>query len=650
MRRIRIGLGQINNSFSGAHYFPYAAGLLQVYLRAHHPEPEGLEFAEPLFRRLPAEDAVAQLGDVDIAGLSLYAWNENLSLGIARRLKEAHPETWIVMGGPQVPDHSEAFLRAHPFVDVVVNGEGEQAFLELVRRYPSRDWTGVPGISFLDAGNAFRAHPRPPRIADLERVPSPYLEGAFDALAARYSGIEWLALWETNRGCPFQCTFCDWGSATLAKIHKFPMDRLKRELEWFAANRIEFIFCCDANFGILERDVELVEHAAAVRARTGYPQALSVQNTKNATDRAYRVQKTLSDAGLNKGVTLSMQSLDKDVLTNIRRQNISLDTYDELQKRFTRDGVVTYSDLILGLPGETYATFVKGVSDLIASGQHNRIQFNNLVILPNTEMANPAYRERFGLETVETQLVNIHGQVVGAEDGTIETQRMVVATAAMPAGDWRRVRAFAWMCALLYFDKLMQIPLTLLNAEGGIPQHRMVERFMAADAASHPTVAAIRDLFLARAAELQGGGFEYHRSRDWLDIFWPDDEYAFIDLSVSGRLDAFYAEAADLLAGLAAPALRGPLADALRINRALMKQPDQDSDLDVHLDWNVPEVWRGVLTGRPAALARRPRTYRVVRSGGGWSDWTEWCREVVWFGNKKGAYLYPLEGLDDAGG
>ena len=128
--------------------------------------------------------------------------------------------------------------------------------------------------------------------------------------------------------------------------------------------------------------MEIAEYVAKVKATTGYPVALSVQNTKNATERAYQTQKILSDAGLNKGVALSMQSVDMTTLQAIKRDNISLDTYMELQRRFTRDRVETYSDLILGLPGETYESFVDGACRLIETGQHNRIQFNNLSILP----------------------------------------------------------------------------------------------------------------------------------------------------------------------------------------------------------------------------------------------------------------------------
>ena len=95
------------------------------------------------------------------------------------------------------------------------------------------------------------------------------LSGSFDRLIEAYPENEWLILWETNRGCPFKCTFCDWGSATASKVNKFDLERLKLEIDWFSKNKIEFIFCCDANFGILKRDIEIAEYVAIKKKRTG---------------------------------------------------------------------------------------------------------------------------------------------------------------------------------------------------------------------------------------------------------------------------------------------------------------------------------------------------------------------------------------------
>ena len=157
---------------------------------------------------------------------------------------------------------------------------------------------------------------------------------------------------------------------------------------------IEYIFCCDANFGILSRDVDIASCVAETKKRCGYPQALSVQATKNATERAYNTQKILADAGLNKGVDIALQSMDPTTLKSIKRGNISTETYQELQRRFTRDNVETYTDLILGLPGETYESLTNAVSTIIDNGQHNRIQFNNLSVLPNAEMGDPEYQKK----------------------------------------------------------------------------------------------------------------------------------------------------------------------------------------------------------------------------------------------------------------
>ena len=86
---------------------------------------------------------------------------------------------------------------------------------------------------------------------------------------------------------------------------------------------------------MLPRDFEIAQRAAENKKKYGYPHVLSVQNTKNARDRAYKVQKLLAETGLSKGVTLAMQSVDPHTLKSIKRDNISIEDYSELQKTFS---------------------------------------------------------------------------------------------------------------------------------------------------------------------------------------------------------------------------------------------------------------------------------------------------------------------------
>ena len=167
--------------------------------------------------------------------------------------------------------------------------------------------------------------------------------------------------------------------------------------------KVEFIFCCDANFGILPRDYDIAKKAAENKEKYGYPKVLSVQNTKNARDRAYKVQKLLAETGLSKGVTLAMQSVNPHTLEAIKRQHL----YRGLcgaSKKFAKDNIPTYTEFILALPGDSYDDFADGVSMVIASGQHNRIQFNNLSILPNAEMNSAEYKEKYKIKTIERLL------------------------------------------------------------------------------------------------------------------------------------------------------------------------------------------------------------------------------------------------------
>ncbi|MBL4838189.1 MAG: radical SAM protein [Kordiimonadaceae bacterium] len=650
---LQIGLVQINNSFSGQNYLPYSVACLQSYVEEHAQCADRLEFLDPVYKRQPISDIVDHLQQADLVGFSTYVWNANISLEVARRLKAKNPALFIVFGGPQVPDCSEAFLRENAFIDLAVHNEGETQFTALLDSLAQGELaTGLAlllGASYIDADGVYMRAQDAPKIRDLAAIPSPFLNGMFDALVEKNPEESWIGLWETNRGCPFQCTFCDWGSATASKLNKFEEERLLGEIQWFSDNHIDYIFCCDANFGILPRDIEIAKRVAEMKDKTGYPVALSVQNTKNATERAYEAQKILADAGLNKGVALSMQSLDETTLKAIKRENIALETYFELQRRFTSDKIETYSDLILGLPGETYDSFIKGVDGLINSGQHNRIQFNNLSILPNAEMGEAAYQEAHGMETVRSEIINIHGSKLELQDDVAEWQDLVIATHTTPKDDWRKVRAFCWMAGFLHFDKIMQYPLIIAHELAGVSYSLIFERFMeqATEGDAYPLVSEIARFFDVEAARIQAGGTEYVYSEEWLGVYWPADEYMYIKLTAEEKFEEFYDQAGRLLVSIIQENalqknadLGAVLAEAIRVNKAMVSQPFVKDDIELALKFNILDYCDAIKVGKNIPLKAEDNFLTVERSQRVYADFNKWCQEVVWWGNKKGAYLY----------
>jgi len=642
---LAIGFVQINYEFSGQYYLPLSVGMLQAYLKKNADRPGQYRFLDPLFRREKIEGAVRHLAGADVAAFSVYEWNINLSLEIARRLKALKPGVLVVFGGPQVPDRVELFLREHRFIDIVCHGEGEQVFKAIADRARERNWAAIPSVSYLRSDGVCESHQRTSRVTDLSQLPSPFLDGTFDALVSANPDVKWLGLLETNRGCPFSCAFCEWGAKAMNRVYTFGMERVRKELDWLARHRIEFVFCCDANFGLLPRDVEIAKYVVRARKKHGYPHTFSLQGSKNAPERVYEIQKLLSESGLNKGALLALQSVFPETLELIARKNISLEAFDELQRRFKRDGIDTFTDIILGLPGETYDSFSGGVARIIANGQHNRIQFNNLSILNNSCMGDPEYRHRHGLVTVRSEITNRYGTQRAEE--VAEYQDLVISTRTMPPGDWVRALSFAWMAMLLHFDKLLQVPFVLLNKNSGIDYRALVEAFMGRRAADYPVAAGIYKFFEEKARDIQRGKPEYCHAPQWLNMWWMADEYMFIKLCREKRLDGFYGEAGRILRELAARhgAETPWLDDALVLSRSRIKLPFQSGDAEVSAGFNIWEHYRAVLDGTRAPLKARASRYRIDRSKAKWDNWDDWLKEVIWYGNKARAYAYDCEAL-----
>ena len=376
-----------------------------------------------------------------------------------------------------------------------------RTFLELLERRAERSqWAGIGSVSYLD-GSKFCHTPLRPRIQDLDELPSPFLEGVLDSVMASAPEQQWLVTWETNRGCPFSCAFCDWGSATASRVNRFGMERLAREVEWFAEKGIHHLFICDANFGIFPRDVEIAERIAQAYMRRGSYVAVHLQNTKNRTDRSEAIQKALKRSGVvSLGASLSLQSVTPTVLKAIQRDNIATSAFERMQRYYAQEGLDTYTDLIIGLPEESYDSFANGIARVIRSGQHNRIAFYECSVLPNAPMAHPEYRRRYELETVSVRLLEVYDPLVPYDgDDTPEFIDVVVGSKAMSQEKWVRARMLADFTELLFFDRLLQVALLAMGEGRGWDYRQMLEAFLDADAIKYPLVAATRRIFETRA-------------------------------------------------------------------------------------------------------------------------------------------------------
>jgi radical SAM superfamily enzyme YgiQ (UPF0313 family) len=346
-----------------------------------------------------ANDLLAE-NDADILAFSVLGWNFRTFGSLAATYKQLNPGGWVVFGGTHVANQAERVFEMFPEVDIVVNGEGELTFRELLRAYidgaSKHELSWITGISYRDREHTTRTTAPRDRIEDLDVIPSPFLTGAIDLTdddgEFRYD----VALMETNRGCPYKCAFCYWGGAVGQRVRAFSRERLRAELEVFAKHKVHTIVACDANFGMLPIDVEFVDDLIDIRERYGFPRAFETSWAKNKSKAFYEIVHKMKKAEMRSSFTLALQTLSPESLQMMNRRNMKVNDWQDLADWLDEEGLDCYAELIWGTPGETAESFVEGYDKL--ARRVSRIAVYPILLLPNTDYMEK--KEELGIVSV----------------------------------------------------------------------------------------------------------------------------------------------------------------------------------------------------------------------------------------------------------
>ncbi len=430
-------------------FLPYIYGLLRASAEKDPVISKNYLFQEPIFLPDTSENILMKMEKPDVTGFSCYVWNFRKHMKVARLIKEKWPETLIVAGGPHIPDVIEDFFLQHPYVDILVHGEGELTFRDVLRENlkTNPDWSNIPGISYRTSDGKTQTTSR--RQSSWTEMLSAYADGYLNNAIKRCQSdnLQFYALWETNRGCPYSCSFCDWGSSTMSKIRRFSEERVFEDVEFFGKSAISNLFICDANFGLLTRDLEITEQLVKVHKKYGYPRQIRVNYAKNSNERVFSISKLLAEHHMQMGTTLSMQSTNIDVLEAINRKNITVKNYQTLNERYSAEGINTYTELILGLPLETKETFIDGLNELLVSGNHNDLRVFDFMILPNAPINNPVLRNSYGLRLTPKPLYFDSVEVPCDET---EMADFVFETNTLSRTDWVNCSVFSQAIQILH--------------------------------------------------------------------------------------------------------------------------------------------------------------------------------------------------------
>jgi 2-(S-pantetheinyl)-carbapenam-3-carboxylate methyltransferase len=584
-------------------YLPYMWAVLKSHCDRHGLRSE-VVWSEPIRKTGEAASLLAAGGSqkIDVLGLSSYVWNWDLQCQLADMVKSRWPDCLVVAGGPHPEKNDPDFFKKHPYVDMIAVQDGEITFERVLKRLldGGKDYTDISGLVLPnpDGGtpiNTGRAE------VPTEFSYSPYLDQVeyYEQLAKSYRPGHFTAILETNRGCPFSCSFCDWGSNTMSRVRRFELDRVKAEIEWFGRVGVQTIWLVDANFGILPRDVEIADFMNLTNNTSGFPKFLYYCSSKNNPERSITIAKKFTESKLVSIHTFAIQHTRKEVLAGTDRANISVAKQRQVAGEMLRSGIPTDTQLILGIPGDTYETWKGCLSDLMEWGIHEDYTVYNYCLLPNAPAASDEYRTRWELKTVTRNFSLEYSGVRKKGDAeALIKHEIIVECKTFTRSDWVRMRVYSAFVKAMHNAGMTRLIAMYLYFSHGVPYREFYESL-------------IETFFPSKVAPIYDAVLNYFREflicddavEDMEVMELPDFPYRleaarWVYLQVCLEFDEFFGNLQEYLLAKYPEATN--LMSAIQFQRCLLMLPEYDRNVGFSFatnhDWIAYAERAGLLT------------------------------------------------------
>lgn len=375
-----------------------------------------------------------------IVAFSVYIWNEKFSFDIARSVKEKLNDVIIIWGGPQCDIHYNSdFFKQYSFIDLVVPSDayGEQSFLDILDNVSKNKKLQADQIQYC----YYPEHDRDRKFNSLSpnkrefrwpknpyRAQQKYLTPFIDNLKNYRS---WLTI-ETSRGCPYKCSFCDWGGGTYTKTVKKDFATVLDEISWAGENKFEAISFTDANFGIFPIDIEYIKHCVATKQKYGFPKQILIQPTKTKIDQLTKIYLMLAQADMLSHYQIAIQDINDEVKKNVDRVDFPFENQVKMFKELQKvKNLPIWIESILGLPGSSVETVKTGIQAISVEKLSYPLS-HHWAMLPATPAADPQYREKYKLITVKGKSSNGVGatRVIKAKPDMLQDPGVTVANTA----------------------------------------------------------------------------------------------------------------------------------------------------------------------------------------------------------------------------
>jgi len=303
---------------------------------------------------------------------SCYIWNIKQILQICTDYKSVDSDCIIILGGPEVSFNTREFLRDNRSIDIIIRGEGELALKEVLLSILNKTkLANIEGITYRCDDEVIQNCDRE-LIKDMSLIKSPY-----------YGDMSYfnnkMVYYETSRGCPFNCSYCI--SSTFKGVRFFPMDRVKKDLEFLIKSGIKRVKFVDRTFNSNEkRAIEIMQFILDQNGKTSFH--FEIYADLFSED----MLRFLKDVPL--GIfdfEIGVQSTCLEALKAVRRRSDWDKLVNNVKQIKSYNNIHLHLDLIAGLPYEDYQRFGISFND-VYSLEPDVIQLGFLKLLKGSEL------------------------------------------------------------------------------------------------------------------------------------------------------------------------------------------------------------------------------------------------------------------------
>lgn len=375
-----------------------------------------LEWLIPIHQEISDEELIKQIEhtDVDILCTSHYIWNHDYLCEQLSRIKnKLKPDFKIIAGGPSIDVNiNKEFFAHHPYIDYAVYGPGEMAFADVVKHLVTKK----PLVAFNTSNCAWQNHETgKTTVADYKVVKmietSPYIHNKdmFTVMAtqikeqAESAKKEVWIPYTVTRGCPYSCTFCDWNGGLGTKVSR-RKNTYQQEIDLFEELDLTNIYLSDANVGLYNEDVDMIEYLAEKNIKGNNKFIVQGNYSKLNKNNNLKIFHALARGKLiTRTLNFSIQDTNQQVLKNIDRPDIGWDEHVKMARelRTTHPHLVIKAQIIYGLPGQTPETWKQTLLQLIEENILPII-FLNEPLASSPALYDTNYQDKFQFEYIES--------------------------------------------------------------------------------------------------------------------------------------------------------------------------------------------------------------------------------------------------------